>query len=331
MKYLNFISVDFRFFKESDKLGSKMRRSVTLGVSALLLGGCAIPVPLQIASWALDGISMLATQKSVTDHGISIVTQKDCAVWRGFTEGEICREHGPSDVLIAEDTVRMPTSTGLTQTASFGPRVANLSPSPSITQSAVRSQSVFASPKVQVRAVPAHAVRAAWAEKLRPVTKINIAPVGAAVKPALRKEAQLAAVKISAKPSLAPKPELKPIQVASVAVSTPVKTKTAAVEPTKGIYFVIGSFRNPENAQRLVSGNGKLMPAVLSARLDGTEVYRVVVGPVPRGREKRLHRALAGDGFPDTWAIRINPSDWRFAKLPKPHSKISPELATLQK
>jgi len=44
-------------------------------------------MPLQVASWALDGISYIMTEKSVTDHGISVVAQKDCAVWRGVTAG----------------------------------------------------------------------------------------------------------------------------------------------------------------------------------------------------------------------------------------------------
>ena len=105
----------------------------------------------------------------------------------------------------------------------------------------------------------------------------------------------------------------------------------ARIEPTKGIYFVIGSFRNPDNAKRLIDGNSNLSATVLSAKLDGTNVYRVVVGPVPNGLEKRLHRALARNGFSDTWAIRVNPSDWRFAKLPKSPSKITLELAALQK
>ena len=41
---------------------------------------------------ALDGISYLTTQKSLTDHGLSVVSQKDCALWRGVTEGQICRD-----------------------------------------------------------------------------------------------------------------------------------------------------------------------------------------------------------------------------------------------
>ena len=64
----------------------------SLSLTAVLSTGCALPVPLQVASWALDGISYVMTEKSVTDHGLSAVVQKDCAVWRGVTEGELCRE-----------------------------------------------------------------------------------------------------------------------------------------------------------------------------------------------------------------------------------------------
>ncbi|MBT3359130.1 MAG: hypothetical protein HN403_05830 [Rhodospirillales bacterium] len=57
----------------------------------LLLGGCALPVGLQVASLVADGISFVATDKALTDHGISIVTKKDCAMWRGLKGDDICR------------------------------------------------------------------------------------------------------------------------------------------------------------------------------------------------------------------------------------------------
>ena len=66
----------------------------SLSLTVLLSAGCALPVPIQVASWALDGISYVMTEKSVTDHGLSAVVQKDCAVWRGVTEGELCRDWG---------------------------------------------------------------------------------------------------------------------------------------------------------------------------------------------------------------------------------------------
>ena len=62
----------------------------------MVLSGCGVPIGLQVASWALDGISLLATEKSVSDHGISAIAQKDCAIWRVFKGESICRETAAS-------------------------------------------------------------------------------------------------------------------------------------------------------------------------------------------------------------------------------------------
>jgi len=56
-----------------------------------LLGGCALPPAVMIASYAADGVSYIATGKSVSDHGISEVTGRDCAVWR-IIKGSICKD-----------------------------------------------------------------------------------------------------------------------------------------------------------------------------------------------------------------------------------------------
>lgn len=64
--------------------------AVAVIMPAVLLGGCAVPIPVQITSWVLDGISVLATDRTITDHGISLVAQEDCSVWRGVTKGELC-------------------------------------------------------------------------------------------------------------------------------------------------------------------------------------------------------------------------------------------------
>lgn len=73
-------------------------------VAAIFLGGCTLlPASFQMASLALDGISMLTTQKSLTDHGISYLSQKDCAVWRGIMDGQLCRDaiETPTPVMTA--------------------------------------------------------------------------------------------------------------------------------------------------------------------------------------------------------------------------------------
>ena len=80
-----------------------MKRLTILGTSVLLLGGCALPIPIQVASWALDGISYLVTEKSVADHGLSMLAQKDCAVLRGLLDdGEICRDNDDATTLLAD-------------------------------------------------------------------------------------------------------------------------------------------------------------------------------------------------------------------------------------
>jgi hypothetical protein len=58
----------------------------------ILLSGCGLPPAVMIASYAADGISYVATGKSVSDHGISAVTGRDCAVWRIIKGKAICTD-----------------------------------------------------------------------------------------------------------------------------------------------------------------------------------------------------------------------------------------------
>lgn len=68
----------------------------------LFLAGCVnIPPILAVASYAADGISFVASGKSVSDHGISYITGQDCAVWRVVKGESVC--HDP--VLVASATV----------------------------------------------------------------------------------------------------------------------------------------------------------------------------------------------------------------------------------
>jgi hypothetical protein len=57
-----------------------------------LLSGCGLPPAVMIASYAADGVSYIATGKSVSDHGISEVTGRDCALWRIVKGTSICKD-----------------------------------------------------------------------------------------------------------------------------------------------------------------------------------------------------------------------------------------------
>ncbi|MDP6172573.1 MAG: SPOR domain-containing protein, partial [Rhodospirillales bacterium] len=67
----------------------------------LVLGACGLPLGVQIASFVADGISIVATDKTLGDHGLSMVAQKDCALWRGLKGDEICRTAEP-DIFLAK-------------------------------------------------------------------------------------------------------------------------------------------------------------------------------------------------------------------------------------
>ncbi len=81
-----------------------MLRRLLIIVCPLLVGACALPLPLQIAVWATDGISYVMTSKSVSDHGLSAAVGQDCAVHRAITEGAICREDTDNEAVVASST-----------------------------------------------------------------------------------------------------------------------------------------------------------------------------------------------------------------------------------
>ncbi len=81
--------------------GGWAKRGAAVVLCSVLLGACSMPVPLKITSWALDGIAYLTTEKSVTDHGLSLVAQQDCALWRGVTGEQICRSEEGTAIAVA--------------------------------------------------------------------------------------------------------------------------------------------------------------------------------------------------------------------------------------
>jgi hypothetical protein len=69
---------------------------------ALLAGACAAPVAVTAGSYGADVGSLAATGKSGSDHFASMVSERDCALWRMFRNQSICRDrdsdHDPYNV-----------------------------------------------------------------------------------------------------------------------------------------------------------------------------------------------------------------------------------------
>ena len=58
----------------------------------LLAGACGGPVAVAAVSYGADGVSLVDSGKTTTDHFASMVSKKDCAFWRVFRNQNICRE-----------------------------------------------------------------------------------------------------------------------------------------------------------------------------------------------------------------------------------------------
>lgn len=86
-----------------------LRKAVKLSIlagMAMSLSGClvALPPAVQLASLALDGVSYVATGKSVTDHAISAVTAQDCAMLRGLKGETICTDNVVEVAMLPDGT-----------------------------------------------------------------------------------------------------------------------------------------------------------------------------------------------------------------------------------
>src|SRR5476651_2561653 len=68
---------------------------VALGLP-MLTGGCGVPVAVAAGSYGADGVSIVESGKTTTDHFASMVSKRDCALWRVFRNRSICEERDPS-------------------------------------------------------------------------------------------------------------------------------------------------------------------------------------------------------------------------------------------
>lgn len=323
-----------------------MKRLGILMTGVVFLGGCALPLPVQVASWALDGISYVTTEKSMADHGLSIVADKDCAVLRGILseEGQICRDfddHGTGTAVAANEFDHQAAQ------ALIG------------FETAAGGDATLKGTRTNARPIIAPEVRMNLARIHKPMmfedgVKLTGYPLVITVEPIAATATQVAANETAdGKPAndaaaiaefstAAGGPADDAAKAASPRVTDsdfalpdgdamPWRARTSRpvddAEPVAGLYFVIGSFREHENALRLRNQFRALTPAVLAAKIDEGMVYRVVVGPFEQRQAKTVHQRIYRAGIIDSWAIRVTPGEWTMAMVDPPAK--SPLLADL--
>jgi GNAT superfamily N-acetyltransferase len=241
-------------------------RMLAAVMAPLVLGGCGLPVGVQIASLFADGISLLTTEKTLTDHGISAITSQDCAVWRGIKGEEVCQDKpfDPDEVAgledspleeyedSAEDGEETAGNTAEdTPTAEPGP------PGPVVKSFALAANTDTAAEDAPAQDAPAAAPAAAPVTADRPKTPEAPAPGHYHAK------------------------------------------------AKGGAFYVIASYRRLGYARRFVQGQSEWVTKIIAGTASGRAVYRVAIGPVTNIHRRYVRTRLIKDGYPDVWMLRL--------------------------
>ncbi len=283
-----------------------MRRAI-LVISPLILAGCGLPPAVTIASYALDGISFLSSGKSVSDHALSAVAQRDCAMWRVVKNELVCREYrnGERGVLVAFAEAWEKRSPGVNSDV------------PDAEDGATEIDWRDTRPERQTAADPV----------LIPRTMSHLLPAldgVARVAPTLQ---AAATAFFSGRPTtpdgiansawenendlILPVPQAlqwKPvITIKSQPVAPVMAANPAAVadKPMGTTVLIVGSFRKKINARRAAGSLRSFRPVVVPVRIEEKTFYRVVAGPFAPAAIKRRKGALESEGVLDVWSARL--------------------------
>lgn len=296
-------------------------KKILVVVAPLALAACGGPVELTVAKLAGDLISYVTTGKSTTDHAVSAVAERDCALHRPLFEEDVCRDN-----VVLDDAVAL---------AEPG--------APSVKQK-IRD----AEPAIYAVNAPGEdwSNPKAGARTSAVIVKTDLPP-----RPVIHDEATAAPVEIaSAQDQFSPDYDRTPLRNegpldpqgeadAAVAgyvappksVAPVAKTQTAALTdngimtdevsviapenagqdklvavPLPGDYVILASFADQLRAQNALSLYSEYQPRLISATVAGREYLRVAVGPLSHEHAKDLRHLAAKKGVKDPWIVGID-------------------------
>jgi len=275
------------------------RRLYAALLAPLLLAGCGLPIGVQIASLFADGISVLATDKTLTDHGISAVTKKDCALWRGIEGEDICQEVKDNDVVVAE-TKRIET-TEIAERKIIG---ASRSPDSESGQASGEDLEQNWGATASVENDKSKNLSEETPEFPQEVsTDLAAAPSFSTRRPVpvakieKQKAPTTLIVKAAAPIPAAPRSKARKIQAAPMV--------NAIRRGTGGTYYIIASYHQAKDADRFSRRQKNLKTSVIAGTAKGRQVYRVAVGPVSKNQRHSTKNRLKRVGYRDTWRLTL--------------------------
>ena len=313
--------------------------------SALALAGCAVPAVVSIASLAFDGASYAATGKSVQDHAISAVVDEDCALWRAVAGRSICvekpadtdvaslpvqpAEEGRDDTAEANGSE---TATPIEPNAAAraderpdsaaasvdGVSTAEATPALADEGDAVgggEQRGGTAGPveagvetgegRAFVAAAGGQAVRLAAAASHRrdqtaEAKRIRAAKAAGITPHALTTGGQWRPVDSGQGAGL-----VRAVDSALTSINGSPKPKDGAAIGGSGVYLVFGTFANSTKATIAARRYADFTTRVLRDSREGRSLYRVVAGPYQAGEAHSVREAVAQNGAPHVWLLRL--------------------------
>ena len=299
-------------------------KKILVVVAPLALAACGGPVELTVAKLAGDLISYVTTGKSTTDHAVSAVAERDCALHRPLFEEDVCRDNVVLDDAVALAEPGAPSVKQKIRDAEPAIYAVN-APGEDWSQpnAGARTSAVIVQTDLPPRPVSHDEVAAVPAS-----APVEIASAQAQFTPdhdrtPLRNEGPLdpqgeadAAVAGYVAP---PKPVAPVVQTQTAALTdTGIMTDEVSViapetgqdklvaVPLPGDYVILASFADQLRAQNALSLYREYQPRLISATVAGREYLRVAVGPLSHEHAKDLRHLAAKKGVKDPWIVGID-------------------------
>lgn len=297
------------------------------------LVGCGLPPAVTLLSYALDGISLFSSGKTVGDHAISVAAKQDCAVWRLVKDEKMCREFEAGDkstlVAAAEKWERGSEIIGIREPGAepeiFAAVARSIEADPVVVprylEGLVSGLDGIIETDATVEGVPsAFAMRMDGPVGLAVRPAAKSAPVPDAEQPPPEKSwsppAKFRAPSAAATNTQGPvgKIPAAPSRIVSKPPSGGLSVTAARVKPDHakrlrstegGRVLVIGSFAKRANASDAVRKWRELSPLIVPTKLGRDVVFRVVT--LPGGARKFASdlRRLRSGGVKDAWGAPV--------------------------
>jgi hypothetical protein len=270
-----------------------MKKTVTPAF-CLALPACVAPPIITIASFALSGVSFMQTGKTLPDHVMSSVAQRDCKMFRA-TRGELIFQ---VDTALSLDKpiflAAVPAGTAWPEEITALP--ASLAPISEATAAPIQPVVVASLAPTSVPTpvnAPALSSLSGAAFDKAPGAPPRAAPVDELIPPASAKIRDI---------SVAPKVAHQIVAIATREIQLHARGPALEVQQSvSSPHLVVGSFCDRARATAHIARLGDNGLRVLTSEVKGRVQHRVVVGPYPAAAK----RNFAARGIKGAWPIKL--------------------------